>query len=95
LRRLIWSATAQQDLRAINRFYGELDPDLPLRFVERVELAASKLIDHPQLGPALPDSDKRVWRARGTPFLLLYRPTRDGVRILAVRDARSDWKPRS
>lgn len=94
MRRLVWSVTAQRDLRAIVVYQVQFSPELPRRLVEQIERAATKLLDFPQLGPALPDAKVRVWRAKGTPFLLFYRPARDNVRILKVRDARTDWKPR-
>ncbi|HEX8485220.1 type II toxin-antitoxin system RelE/ParE family toxin [Sphingomonas sp.] len=93
--RLVWSKDAQSDLRALTLFYAQIMPDLPERLIARIEEAAAKLIDFPRLGPELPDSDVRSWAAKGTPFLLLYRVTPDSVRILKVRDARTDWKPRA
>lgn len=94
MKQLIWNATAQRDLRDIIRYYAQFAPDLPLVLIDRVELAAAKLVDFPKLGPTVPDSEIRVWRAKGTPFLLFYRPTREAVRILKVRHAQTDWKPR-
>lgn len=92
--RLVWSADAQRDLRAITIYYRQIAPDLSDRLIERIEEAATKLIDFPRLGAKLPDSDVRIWSAKATPYLLFDRETREGIRILQVRDARSDWKAR-
>ena len=92
--RIVWSADAQRDLRAITIYYRQIAPDLSDRLIDRVEEAATKLIDFPGLGAKLPDSDTRIWSAKATPYLLFYREIRGGIRILQVRDARSDWKPR-
>lgn len=93
MRRIVWSADARRDLRDITLYYGQFAPDLPVRLIDRIDAAALRLIDFPRLGPELPDSDVRAWLARGTPYVLLYRQTREGIRILQVRHGRSDWKP--
>lgn len=91
MRRIAWTASAQRDLRNIVLFYREIAPDLPDRLVGDVERATLILLDYPQLGPAVNEAGLRRCRAAGTPFLLFYRVSSTTVRILKVRDARSNW----
>lgn len=95
MKRLVWSATAQRDVRSIIAYYAQFDRDLPDKLIDRIDLAARKLIDFPRLGPQLPNARSRCWQAKGTPFVLVFRPLRDGVHILRVRHGVSDWKPRA
>ena len=89
---LVWGRRAQDDLRALTRYYEQIDAELPLVLIARIERAAASLIEFPQLGAAVPDSSARVWLVRGTPFLIFYRPVREGIRILKVAHASTDWK---
>ena len=91
MKRVVWSRTARRELENLNEWYVQFSPDLPLTLTLRVEAALSHLLDFPFLGPNIPDSTKRKWLVRRTPYLVFYRPTRDGVRILSVRHSRSNW----
>jgi plasmid stabilization system protein ParE len=92
LTRIVWSRQAQRELEELLTYYAQFGPDLPDRLIERVAHATATLLHHPRLGPVVPDSTARRWPASGTPFLLFYRPTRDGIRVLKIRHARSDWQ---
>lgn len=92
MKRVIWSVRARRDLIELNAWYGQISPDLPLTFTLRIEATVEALIDFPMIGPNVPDSRTRKWRAKRTPYVILYRPTKDGVRIVALRHERSDWK---
>lgn len=91
MRRIVWAATSQRDLRAIVLSYGELGPGLPDRLVGDVQRATLILLDYLNSGPTVNDAGPRRWRAAGTPFLLFYRVSATTIRILKVRDARSNW----
>jgi len=93
LRRIRWTLEAQVDLRAIASFYGQIAPNLADRLIDDVQRASLVLLDHPQIGATVAESTLRRWRAGGTPFLLFYRVSDTSVRILKVRDVRSDWRP--
>ena len=92
MKRIVWSRTARRELEALNDWLAEQDADLPLILTMRVEVELSRLLDHPQVGTVVPDSSSRQWRMRRTPYLIFFRPTREGIRILKVRHAKFDWK---
>ena len=94
MRRIVWTRTAGRQLEELNRWYGEISPDLPMTLTERVETGIMKLLDFPLLGPAVPDSIYRKWRVRRTAYLVFYRPTADGILILKIRHDRSNWQGR-
>lgn len=91
MKRIIWSGDARRELEQLNDWYAQFSVDLPLTLTLRIEAALIKLLDFPLLGASLPDSTRRKWVVRGTPYLVLYRPTPDGIRILSVRHVRSNW----
>lgn len=89
MRRLLWGISARRDLYTIARRYGEIDPDLPLILLERIETAPLILLDNPGLGS--PFAGKlRKWPVKRTPFVLLYRAAGGDIQIRRVLDARSD-----
>jgi plasmid stabilization system protein ParE len=90
---LLWGRSARQDLDRIADFYRDIDPDLPMRLMERIERAPLVLLDHPHLGERV-YANVRRWRARGTPFLLFYALVGDDVQIRRVRHEAEDWRPR-
>jgi toxin ParE1/3/4 len=89
-----WSSRAKRELDALLTYYDQITPDLAITLLDRIEAATGRLMEQPKLGPELPDSHVRKWSVGRTPFVILYRPTRTGVRILQIRDARSNWRPR-
>ena len=91
MKRIVWSKTARNDLEELNDWFRQFSPDLPLTLTERIEAALPMLLDFPQLGSMVADSSVRKWPARRTPYLIFYRPTPDGIRILKVRHVRSGW----
>ena len=91
MRRIVWSSRARRDLYEANDWYEQASPELPLLLTERVEAGLLKLLEFPNIGSPVPDSSARKWRVRHTPYLIFYRSTADGVRILKVRHVRSNW----
>jgi plasmid stabilization system protein ParE len=60
--------------------------------VGRAAIAAARfLAERPEAGPALADG-ARKWRVRGTDYVLIYRPVRQGIQVLRVHHARQDWR---
>ena len=92
MRRLIWSRPARRDLYDIANGYREIDPDLPLILLERIEHAPLVLLDYPEIGSPTHQRGLRKWPVRQTPFVLLYASTRSEVEIRRVVHASSDWQ---
>ena len=92
MKRLLWSRTARRELDEINGWFEQSGPDVPLLMTHRVDAALTRLLDFPLIGSPVPDSGSRKLAVRKTPYLVFYRPTRDGIRVLNVRHARSNWQ---
>jgi toxin ParE1/3/4 len=78
---------AQADLRRAARFYEQEAPGLGAEFLSQVELAFSRLAEHPEIGAPL-STGARKFLVRRFPFLLIYRAESDRVLILAVAHQR-------
>lgn len=88
---LIWADSAEADLFSIADHYAHENPDLPDKILSRIAKAALILIDQPRLGTPI-DIGLRKWRARRTPFILLYRVSETQVEIARVVHAAQDWR---
>lgn len=95
MKRVVWSKTARRELEQINGWFEQFGPDVPLIMTLRVEEALNKLLDFPRIGSPMPDGDFRKFVVRKTPYLIFYKPIRNGVRVLKVRHARSNWRAES
>jgi plasmid stabilization system protein ParE len=92
MRRAQWTIDARQDLAAIDDYYFDLNPEHTLR-VGRAAIAAARfLAERPEAGPSL-TADARKWRVRGTDYVLIYRPVKQGIEVLRVHHARQNWRP--
>ena len=90
---LIWSERSRADLFAIADRYDAIEPGLGGRMLDRVEDAPLVLMQHPHLGASVSARGFRKWRAKGTPFVLLYRLRPDGaVEVARVRHDRENWR---
>lgn len=90
---LRWARHARQDLLDIADHHDSLSAGLAETMLERIETAPLLLLDHPFAGPPVPETELRKWRARGTPFILLYRVRRDFVEVARVVHSATDWRP--
>ena len=87
MKRIAWTESAQRDLAALD----SEDTQFTDR-VGRAALSAARFLsDHPRAGPVL-RSGTRKWTLRGTDFVLIYRPVGDGVQIIRLLSAYSDWR---
>ena len=89
--RLVWALQAESDLYEIADHYTAIAPALGKAMLERIIEAPLVLLDHPYLGQAAGAFGLRKWRARRTPFILLYRVTDATIEIARVVAAASDW----
>ena len=88
-----WTREAQADLAALDDEFAQLSPDYAYR-VGRAALAAGRfLAEYPKAGPIL-EGSVRKWLVQRTDYVLVYRPTDEGVEILRLQHAKRDWRPR-
>src|SRR3546814_2092908 len=70
--RLQWANTAREELFRASDFLDAERMGSSVKMLEAVLSAASLLVQHPQLGPAIMGSRIRKWPVADHPFLLLY-----------------------
>lgn len=92
MRRLSWSHSARRDLEAIESRWISERPD----FVAELFAAARESIDFlgetPGAGSPVGSTKLRKWRIGRTPYLMLYRFTRDAVLVLRVYHDHQNWR---
>ncbi|WP_370655238.1 type II toxin-antitoxin system RelE/ParE family toxin [Sphingomonas aurea] len=84
---------ALHDLTIIDGYYLTTAPASSFDINHRIVAAAQFLSETPFAGPLIGDRDRRKWRVRNTPYILIYRVLGGQLRILRVfhtsRDPRS------
>lgn len=91
--RIVWADESEADLNQIIASYAEIDPSLPMRLIDLIAVAPLPLLDFPFLGEEIEMLGLRKWRAKGTPFILLYDVSPDEIIVARVIHAATDWKP--
>ena len=86
-----WSLQAEADLEEIADYYGQFDPALPDRLIERAYQAPKILCEQPRLGARVDETGLRKWPVRKTPFLLFYQVLGERIAMVRVVHATSDW----
>jgi plasmid stabilization system protein ParE len=90
--RVVYSRNALLDLKRVAKGLRELDaPDAALAAVGKIRSAVDLLHHHPLIGRTVRDEIRELVISYGrTGYLALYRyiPSRDIVRILAIRHQR-------
>ena len=89
--RIIWSETARDDLRQIDRYLSQFDAATAARALRLIQQKLNLLKDYPHVGPALEDASRSLI-VRGTTYVLIYAVLKDAIGILRVRDMREDWR---
>lgn len=94
---LVWSPTAQTDIRGIYVAIGLEQPQAAERFYERFQHKARLLIDQPRLGMRHPEISPAARMLVEAPFVILYETIPDTdegpvhtVEIVRVVDGRRD-----
>lgn len=65
---------ARRQLLALAAWWRENRPAARVRVKDALEAAVAAMGEHPGLGPAYSqDPQYRIWRLRGTPYVLFYR----------------------
>ena len=91
MRSVRWARAALEDLASLDDYFRERDAAVAEAITRKAVAAARFLADHPAAGERLPNRTLRKWSVRGTPYILLYRPTDDALRIVRVVHAARDW----
>ena len=79
---------AAQDLANVLAFYeANATSKVAGKFLEEFERVAKLLAENPGFGTPF-DLPRRIYPLRTYPYLVVYRQTDDGVRVLTVRHSR-------
>jgi toxin ParE1/3/4 len=89
--KLKWSSRALADQQQIIDFYAEIDAGLALEMIDRVEAAANKLVDFPEMGRPGRVSGTREWPIKKSPFVAVYITGSNEVRVLRILHAAMMW----
>ena len=90
----LWlSEVAETDLDVITDHIACDDPLAAVRMRDQIEQRIELLVDQPRLGRRGRIAGTREMVLSGTPFIVVYRPYRDGVLILRVLHGARRWPP--
>src|SRR3546814_14088029 len=90
--RLQWANTAREELFRASDFLDAESMGSSVKMLEAALSAASLLVQHPQLGPAIMGSRLRKWPVADHPFLFLYEIARPGLTIVRFVHNRTNWQ---
>jgi addiction module RelE/StbE family toxin len=82
--RVVWTASAKDDLRTIGRLIARDNPVAALNLVRRIRSAVARLADHSHIGRPGRVDNTREYVVSGTRFIVPYRVTGSRVEVLAV-----------
>lgn len=85
-----FTRAAREDLIAIWTHIAEDNPQAADRVLDRLEEAASRLADTPQIGPARDDIRSGLRYLVSGSYLLLYRIRESGIEIVRAVHGRRD-----
>jgi len=88
--RVHFTRAAREDLIAIWTHIAEDNPQAADRVLDRLEEAANRLADNPQMGPARDDIRPGLRYLVSGSYLLLYRITTGGIEIVRAVHGRRD-----
>jgi toxin ParE1/3/4 len=94
MRDVRWAPQSRNDLDRIDDYYRQIDGDIATRIARAAVSETRFLAESPKAGPLIGEGPRRKWNVPNTPYLLIYVLRHDHIRILRVRHAREDWKPR-
>ncbi len=83
--KIVWTEPAVEDLRELQAYIARDSEMYASGFVERIILAAERLIDHPKLGRVVPETnDENVRELLHQRYRIIYRITNDCIEMLSV-----------
>lgn len=92
--RLVFAPAAQRELAEAIAYIALDDPQAAERLDATIRAAAARLTIFPKLGVRARGQQRRLPVA-GTPYLIVYRVTRDAIIILRVWHGARQWPPAS
>jgi len=91
MRRVRWSGKAIRDLLELKEELSEIDPGVARIVLARIDRAACWLAENPKAVPATGYHDWRKLVVKRTSRVIVYRPEPNGIVVLHIHHARSDW----
>ncbi len=88
--RILYLASARDDLAWLRHYYREVFPDDAARALRHLMAAEGLLRTNPLVGRRTGIGDSRELHIARTPFSLIYRVREDRIEILRVWDGRRD-----
>jgi len=91
--RVQWTDRATCDLRELELYLKSTGMIDVQAVVDRIVLATYWLLEHPGGGPRTGRAPRRKWTPPGQRHaVIIYKPVRDGIAVLRIRHARSNWR---
>lgn len=90
--RIVFSERARMDMREQTDFIASDKPNAALDVCERIESAIRRLADFPRLGCAGSREGTFEIGVPKTPFVVIYRLSKDSVVILRIRHSARNWR---
>ncbi len=87
---ILWSCDAHQDLIAILDYFVVRNVRAAQRFADSLELKADIYASQPEMGSLFPEAGEGIRCFLVHPYVVLYRPTADGILILRIIYATRD-----
>jgi toxin ParE1/3/4 len=75
---------ARQDIKEIEVYLAQRNPDAAFRFLERFEVIFDNLAMMPLMGRGRPEVARDVRSFAEPPYTIFYRPEKDGIMIVRV-----------
>ena len=88
--RVVYLASARDDLSWLRQYYREVFPDGAARALKHLLAAEGLLRTNPFIGRHTGIGDSRELHIARTPFSLIYRVREDRIEVLRVWDGRRD-----
>ena len=82
---------AERDLAAAYEYIAKDNPKAASRLVSRVFQAVEMLSRYPSTGHAGRVHTTREFSIARTPYIVVYRPTRDEIQVLSVMHGARRW----
>ncbi len=88
---LVWSARAKRDVREIGVYIAQNNRTAAVAMVKRIVAVAENLNEYPLMGQAGRVDDTRELVVLQTSYIVVYRTTTRGARIIAVMHTSREW----
>ncbi|MCA9125992.1 MAG: type II toxin-antitoxin system RelE/ParE family toxin [Planctomycetales bacterium] len=90
--RIEWTATGRESLEAIALFIADQNESVQraLQVVDRIEAKCDLVAKFPESGTLRPDLGEGIRSTLVDSLVIIYRPLKDGIRILLVAEGHQD-----